>query len=118
MGDLECGEFLPCDDNLEVLEGQVRVDDDGDHVGEVAGQLQHELLVLAVAPEPDHVQFGRLVGQRVEHRFRPLDYFRLSAYFLLRVQLIFVDHGRICYFGFAVYYTEKIFIFHLFKRVV
>jgi len=59
----------------------------------VAGQLQHELVVLAVAPEPNHVHLHGFVGQGVEHRFRALDHFGVSADLLLRVQLVFLHHG-------------------------
>jgi len=54
--DLERAEVLVDHDCFEVFEGEVGVDDDGDHVGEVAGELEHELLVLAVAPEADDVE--------------------------------------------------------------
>lgn len=72
----------------------------------MTSQLQHELLVLAVAPEPDDVHLHSLVRQCVEHGFGALDDLGVGADLLLRVQIVLVDHGRVGDLGFALYDAE------------
>lgn len=115
---LECGEFVLGDDYFEILKGQVGVDDDGNDIGEVAGELQHELVVLAVAPEANHVHVHCLVGQCVEHGFRTLDHLTVRADLLLRVQLVFLHHTAVSHLGFPLDDTEQAFVFHLLEWIV
>lgn len=115
---LKSGEFVLGDDYFEILKGEVGVNDDGNDVGEVAGELQHELLVLAVAPEANHVHVHCLVRQCVEHRFSALDHLRLRRDLLLSVQLVFEDHTRVRHLGLPLDYAEQWFVFHLLEWIV
>jgi hypothetical protein len=84
----------------------------------VAGELQHELLVLAVAPEANHVHVHCLVRQCVEHRFSALNHLTLRADLLLRVQLVFIHHTRVSHLCFPLDDTEQAFVFHLLEWIV
>jgi len=85
----------------------------------VAGHLQHELLVLAVAPEADYVEVDVVVDEdaRVEG-LHALDDLGVGRNLLLRVQLVLVDHAAVGDLGLALDDAEQVLRLHLLERVI